>query len=80
MDQDDSSLLDVFLESQEVEKSLRARRIDVSTLFFWSQVPQMLLSRDIRRKVLRELAHRCDEIQLIYLQISQYISGNPTRP
>ena len=47
MDQDDSSLLDVFLESQEVEKSLRARRIDVSTLFFWSQVPQMLLSRDI---------------------------------
>ena len=50
MDQDDSSLLDVFLESQEVEKSLRARRIDVSTLFFWSQVPQMLLSRDIDAK------------------------------
>ena len=50
VDQDDSSLLDVFLESQEVEKSLRARRIDVSTLFFWSQVPQMLLSRDIDAK------------------------------
>ena len=50
MDQDDSSLLDVFLESQEVEKSLRARRIDVSTLFFWSQVPQMFLSRDIDAK------------------------------
>ena len=30
-------------------------------------------------ELLRELAHRCDEIQLIYLQISQYISGNPTR-
>ena len=29
-------------------------------------------------KLLRELAHSWDEIQLIYLQISQYISGNPT--
>ena len=44
-DQDDGSLLDIFLESQEVEKSLMAKGKDVSTLFFWFQVPRMLLSQ-----------------------------------
>ena len=44
-DQDDWSLLDIFLESQEVEKSLMAKGKDVSTLFFWFQAPRMLLSQ-----------------------------------
>ena len=43
--QNDWSLLDIFLESQEVEKSLMAKGKDVSTLFFWFQVPRMLLSQ-----------------------------------
>ena len=47
LDQDDGGLLDIFLTSREILESLMTSRMAVSTLFFWFQVPSMLLSWDI---------------------------------